>query len=132
LQVAFKEAAANDAATTVADVEALTLKYYETLISLHNSLGISLEDTSRGGRDVRGGAPSRGPTGASLEGQPFELDGVQWRDFRAAKIEGRVNPKHPDFKNSGGESVWMYDKTGSDNPTAIPLVAAADLVAAMA
>lgn len=131
LQVAFKEAASSPATESVADVEALTIQYYETLIALHDSLNISLQDTTRPRGGGGGQREQRGPSGTTLEGQAFEVDGVTWRDFRAAKIEGRVKSNFPDFKSASGESVWLYDKQGNVNAEAKALMVAADLVAAL-
>lgn len=126
LQVAFKEAAKN-VGPDVNEVETLTLKYFETLIALHSSLNISLEEQTRprGGRQGGGG----GPTGTTLLGQEFNLDGDSWRDFREAKTQGKVKANFPDFKSASGKSVWMYDKQGEINDEAAALVKAADVSA---
>ena len=103
---------------------------YETLLALHEQLGIDPDDD--GYKSGGGRAPAFGSGGggsASLkEGAPFNSSGVQWLDFRAAKVEGRSKPKHPDFKTADGkESVYKVDFDGNPNEEFGILVAAAEL-----
>lgn len=136
LQVAFK--AAVDLGTgDSSDLQSKTSELFDALISLHEKYGISLEDTSRGsGRSGRsgsygGGKSSSGSTARTTDsiGIAFEVDGVTWFDYRAAKVDGTVKPNFPDFK-SGQNSVWMQDRDGNDVPEAVKLAEIADLAAA--
>jgi hypothetical protein len=65
-----------------------------------------------------------------------DADGIQWYDWRAAKANGNVGTKHPDFKTGNqskyvGQSIWIFCQDGDNNPEATPLIAAADQMAAL-
>ena len=130
LQVAFKEAAADRRAQPDSlDVEKQTAGYYQLLLSLHDELGIAITDGPARSSSGGGSYPRKSNSGGSTitdEGVGFMLDGTIWRDFRTAKVEGRVKAGFPDFKSVDNESIWMIDREGNAVPEAAALVVAAD------
>jgi len=126
LQVAFKEAANGN--KNITEVTELTREYYSLLLSLHDEFGITITDTPArgGGGGARRTSTSGGGSAIADEGIGFMLDGTIWRDFRTAKVEGRVKAGFPDFKSVANESIWMIDKEGNAVPEAAALVSAAD------
>lgn len=135
LQVAFKEAvgAVMGTQTSVADK---TEEFYQTLLGLHEKLGIEIED-GNSSRSFGGSRPSRPKKELPSTVIEFtDADGTRWVDWRPAKATGDANAKHPDFKTIDqskgvGQSVWLFGQDGSENPQAVELAKAADQVASL-
>lgn len=46
----------------------------------------------------------------------FEFNGATYIDFREAKLDGSVSPKHPDFKSiDNKDSQWIFGKEGNES-----------------
>lgn len=117
LQVAFKEANGDEEKTQI---------LFNTLLKLHETNGISLEDEPRKGGFNKAGGQSPAPI-REISGTLFFKNGEKFFDFRQAKAEGREKPAYPDFKSEDLKtSFWMYDRDGSPNPEVAALVEAAD------
>ena len=127
LQVAFK------GAIEIGDPTPATITgLYETLLSLHDTLGIDSDDGPKrgGGSGWSGGSKTTAlPEGTSI----FVARGTQIVDYRAAKTAGNVNAKFPDFKTldnskifDGNDGVWLNDQQGNPNESILDLVAAAE------
>jgi hypothetical protein len=135
LQVAFKEAVGATLGTDVS-VADRTKEFYQTLISLHEELGITIEDDK-----PRGGGGSYRPSKpkAELPGSVIEFtdaNGTLWVDWRPAKATGDAKSTHPDFKTLDqskgvGQSVWLFAQDGSENEQAVELAKAADQMAGL-
>lgn len=129
LQVAFKEAVSSTVSQgifTPDEVKSRTVIFYEVLLELHKEYGIEGRD---GGFTPRQGG-TRQPSGANATGRIFEVDGVQWIDFRQAKLDGSVKPNFPDFKTIDNQtSLWLIDKDGQTVAEAATLATAADVTA---
>jgi len=137
LQVAFKEAAKGNDATTINEVLELTRLYYSGLLSLHEELGIDPSDGefTRGGG---GGGARKASTFVKPQGETFIYNTVMVEDFRAAKAApgSTLKPNYPDFKtvdeseiagvtNAKG-AAWLRGQDGAINDALSDLVAAAD------
>lgn len=121
LQVAFKAAV-----ETGVPNEEQTRSFYELLTSLHDKLGINVEDSAPRRSYGGGGAstpPKPKPEGAVM----FMFEGASWYDYRPAKANGSVVKGHPDFKSvDNKQSKWLYDQEGAPNADTALIVAAAD------
>lgn len=108
------------------DVQARIFEYAQILETAAAELGVDLESTSY---DSGSGGFEQKPT----KGVRFQLDGQTWFDYRQAKEDGKVKDTFPDFKNyETNEGIYINDLDGEPNEEAQPLVAAADVVNALA
>jgi hypothetical protein len=138
LQVALKEASASlsvQGIFAMQELEDRTIQIYESLISMHNKLGIEPDEGgARGGNNNRGFIPRAANTNAATTAKEeqgvgfFSEDNEVWRDYRTAITEGRVPEKHPAFKGPNGnkDSVWETNLDGDPDPRFGPLQVAAD------
>ena len=131
LQVAFKEAVGATLGTD-SSVAETTQEFYNTLLSLHESNGITIEDGGSSGGGQRS-FPAREVKALPQEVVQFTAqDGTVWIDWRPAKAAGNAVAKHPDFKTKDNKtSEWLFAQDGSENPVALELAAASDAVAAL-
>lgn len=129
LQVAFKKAA--EIGGPGDKLTARTQEYYDILINLHTSNNIDADDAPRGG----GGGnytpkPKATPPASAISFT--SSSGAPWIDYRAAKIDGSVKPKFPDFKSADGkESVYEFGLNGEVNPAFAELVTAVSALASL-
>lgn len=129
LQVAFKEAVSATLGTDKS-VAAQTKEFYETLIALHDDLGITIEDG--GGRSGGTRAPRESKPLPSTVIEFTDADGVQWVDYRPAKAASQVKPNFPDFKTADNKrSEWLFGQDGSENEAAVELAKASDALAGL-
>ncbi len=131
LQVAFKMAAP---IASRDGVQELTQTFYDTLINLHTSNNIDANDAPRTGGGGGGGGytpkPKATPPASAVAFTSSA--GVAWLDYRAAKIDGSVKPKFPDFKTADGkESVYEFGLNGKPNPLFAELVIAVNALASL-
>lgn len=131
LQVAFKEAVGATLGTDQ-DIKGTTKAFYQTLIELHDELGIVInDDAPRGGGGFKGSRPKKQLPASVIEFTDSE--GNRWVDWRPAKATGDAIAKHPDFKTQDNKrSVWMFAQDGTENEEAAELAKASDAMAALA
>ena len=128
LQVAFKEAVGATLGTDDSIAET-TQSFYDMLIDLHESNGISIEDSGNSFRGNRSSKSKPLPEGVT---QFTDANGQTWNDFRKAKAEGNVSAGHPDFKTTDyKQSEWLFTQEGTANEKAAELAAAADKLASL-
>lgn len=134
LGMLFNNAVASTTAQGLFDpdsVQARIFEYAAILQTVATELGVDLNETSWSGS--RGGSGGGDFEKKETKGTRFELDGQTWFDYRQAKIDGKIKQSFPDFKNyDTNEGVYVVDQQGNEREDALPLIAAADLVAALA